>query len=218
MVPQALRMAESAFKKYKTRDPYVIIDARKILLKRFEKPKSLLGFFTVLNRKQIIGINEAADEVDSRSGAIHELGHSLNDYKAAATGSRFDDYKFFSMSYSPCEFNANLTGADLCIEDEFILDNIRYEQYVRVLAYINEHIDHYRTGRARMQFEEEQMLHFYDCSGDLPSYAHLAAELGVDVGVVRFKFKALGYKGYELPNLPETQSDFLKNWQRNRDY
>ena len=30
MVPQAIRMAQSAFKKYKTRDPYEIIDARHI--------------------------------------------------------------------------------------------------------------------------------------------------------------------------------------------
>jgi len=36
----------------------------------------------------------------------------------------------------------------------------------------------------------------------------------VDPGVIQFKFKALSYKGYELPNLPETRSDFLKNWQR----
>ena len=198
MVPQALRMAESAYKRYRTRDPFEIIDARHILLKDFFEPESLLGFFTVMNRKQVIGLNQAADDVQRLSGAIHELGHSLNDYKAAASGGRFDDYKFFSMSNAPSEFNANLTGADPYIPDDFILDKISY-----------------RTGRARIQFEEEQMQEFYYCHTDMPSYEQLAAELGVDVGVVKFKFKALAYKEYELPNLPETQSDFLKNWQRN---
>lgn len=213
MVPQALRMAENAFKKYKTRDPYEIIDARKIKLRKYEKPVTLLGFFTVLNRRQIIGINAAADAVESLTGVIHELGHSLNDYKAAVSGGRFDDYKFYSMSYSPSEFNANLTGAELYIEDDYITENIHYGQYQLTLAYINEHIDHFRTARDKMKFEEEKMLEFYDFCGDIPSFEKLASDLGVAVGVVKFKFKALSYKGYELPNLPETQSDFLKNWQ-----
>ena len=217
MVPQAIRMAEIALKRYRTRDPYAIIEARKIKLKRYEKPESLLGFYTVLNRRQIIGINEAADEVESLTGVIHELGHSLNDYREAAAGSRFDDYKFFSMSYAPSEFNANLTGADLCIDDDFIISSIHYEQYVQLLARINDHIDHYRTAAEKMRFEEEQMQEFYDCNPDIPSYQQLAYDLGVDVGVIKFKFKALSYKGYELPNLPETQSDFLKNWRRIRN-
>lgn len=52
----------------------------------------------------------------------------------------------------------------------------------------------------------------------MPSFEQLAAELGVDVGVVKFKFKALTYKEYDLPNIPETQSDFLKNWQRSLEW
>ncbi len=206
-------MAESAFKRYRTRNPFEIIEARKILLKGYDQPETLLGFYTVMNRKQVIGINNAADETQRLTGAIHELGHSLNDYKIAACGNRFDDFRFFSMSYAPTEFNANLTGADLFIDDESILDRIYYEPYTRLTEYISDHIDHFRTERDRMRFEEEQMLDFYRNYQDIPSYDQLAAELGVDVGVVKYKFKALGYKGYELPNLPETQSDFLKNWQ-----
>ncbi len=214
MIPQALRMAESAYKKYKTRNPFEIIDARKILFKEYDQPETLLGFFTVMNRKQIIGINNAADDVQRLTGAIHELGHSLNDYKVAASGGRFDDYRFFSMSYAPAEFNANLTGADLFIEDEYILDRLYYEQYARLTEYINSHIGQFRTGKEKIRFEEEQMLNFYDGNKDIPSYEQLAYELGVDVGVIKFKMKALSYKGYDLPNLPETQSDFLKNWNR----
>ena len=213
MVPQAIRMAEKAFKRYRTRNPFEIIEARKIKLMEYDQPKTLLGFYTVMNRTQVIGINNAADEVQRRTGAIHELGHSLNDYKLAVSGNCFDDFRFFSMSCAPTEFNANLTGADLFIADEYILDRICYEPYVRLTGYISEHIDHFRTERERTRFEEEQMLDFYSSFPDIPSYDRLAADLGVDVGVVKFKFKALGCKGYELPNLPETQSDFLKNWQ-----
>ncbi len=215
MVPQALRMAQSAFKKYKTRNPYEIIDAKHIKLWWFERPETLLGFYKVMSRKQYIGINQAADEVQKLTGVIHEVGHSLNDYKAAASGFDFEDnFGFFSMSTAPVEFNANLTGADLFIEDDFILEQISYDDYQRLISYIKEHIDHFRTERARMQFEEERMQEFYDCHSGMPSYDQLAAELGVDVGLVKFKFKALSYKEYDLPNIPETRADFLRNWQR----
>jgi hypothetical protein len=107
MVPQALRMAESAFKRYKTRDPFEIMDARRVLLKEFAEPRTLLGFFTVMNRRQVIGLNRAADDVQRLTGAIHELGHSLNDYRTAASGGRFEDCKFFSLSNAPSEAQLN---------------------------------------------------------------------------------------------------------------
>ena len=215
MVPQALRMAQSAFKKYKTRDPYEIMEARHIRLWLFERPETLLGFYKVMSRKQYIGLNQAANEIQQRSGLIHEIGHSLNDYRTAASGFDFgDNFGFFSMSSAPMEFSANLTGAELFIEDDFILESIHYGDYQRVLAYIAEHMDQYRTDRARMQFEDEQMQEFYEDHSDIPSYEQLADELGVDVGLVKFKFKALAYKAYDLPNIPETRADFLRNWQR----
>ena len=213
MIPQAIRMAENAFRRYKTRDPYEIIDARNIKLRFFDEPKGLLGFYTVLNRKQIIGLNNSANEVQKRTGAIHELGHSLIDYRSAASGHRFEDFKFFSLSNAPSESNANLAGADLCISDEFILERIHYGQYQEVVEHINQHISQYKTDSAKMAFEEEQIRDFYESYTDIPSYDQLAMELGVDVGVVKFKFRALRYKDYDLPNLPETRADFLKNWQ-----
>ena len=63
-----------------------------------------------------------------------------------------------------------------------------------------------------MQFEDEHIREFYDLHSDIPSYDQLAAELGVDPGMIKFKFKALRYKGYDLPNIPETRADFLRNW------
>ena len=45
---------------------------------------------------------------------------------------------------------------------------------------------------------------------DLPTIPRLAAELGVDEHIVEFKLQALRYKGYDLPNIPELKSDFLR--------
>ncbi len=214
MVPQALRMAQSALHKYKTRDPYEIIDAKHIRLWPFERPETLLGVYKVWSRTQYIGINSAADGVQRLTGVLHELGHALNDYKAAASGLHFEDnFGFFSMSAAPMENSANLTAAELYIEDDFILNRIYYEQYRQMAAYISAHIDRYRTDRARMQFENEHMQDFYSSHSDMPSYDQLACELGVDVGLVKFKFKALAYKDYDLHNIPETRADFLRNWQ-----
>lgn len=218
MVPQAIRMAENAFQKYRTRDPYEIIDARNIKIRLFEKPSSLLGFYTVLNRCQRIGINSGASDVQQKTGIIHELGHSLNDYQYACSGQRFEDYKFFSLSNAPAEANANLAGAHLFISDEFILDQIYYAQYQNLISYINENISQYKSESAKMAFEEEQMQNFYESHPTIPSYDQLAAELGVIPEVVKFKFRALQYKGYDLPNIPETRADFLKNWKRTPNF
>ena len=81
-----------------------------------------------------------------------------------------------------------------------------------IFVYIREHIGSCRTDHAKMQFEEEQMREFYECHEGMPSFEQLASELKVDIGVVKFKFKALSYKNYELPNIPETRCDFLTNW------
>lgn len=167
MIPQAIRIAENAFRKYQTRDPFEIIQARNIKLRFFNEPKSLLGFYTVLNRKQIIGLNDSASEVMRRTGAIHELGHSLNDYRFAASGQRFEDYRFFSMSNAPTEANANIVGAHLFISDEFILDQIHYEQYQRITNYINQHISQYKSNAAKLAFEEEQIQDFYETYSDI---------------------------------------------------
>lgn len=58
------------------------------------------------------------------------------------------------------------------------------------------------------------MRDFYDCHADLPSYEQLAYEFGIDVDLLKFKFTDLRYKGMDMPNIPETQADFLRNWQR----
>jgi len=212
MVPQAIRIAEKAFQKYKTRDPFEIIEDRHIKLKYFERPEDLLGFYTVMNKRQIIGLNTAADDMQKLTGAIHEIGHSLNDYRFAASGGHFADFRFFSFSVMPAESNANLAGAHLFIPDEYILDTIHYTDFRKTVEYIGEHREAFRSDRAKLAFEEEQMQEFYDMHSDLPSFSEIAADLGVAAGVVKYKCKALNYKGYDLPNIPETRSDFLRNW------
>ena len=50
-------------------------------------------------------------------------------------------------------------------------------------------------------------------AGLLYVYEH-AEELNVDVHLIGFKLQSLRAKGLDLPNVPETRSDFLKSWQK----
>ncbi len=212
MIPQSIKLAECAIQKYKTRDPFEIIEQRKIKLRMFTTMPTLLGYYTVVNRKQYIGINAHANEEEQVIAAGHELGHSFLDYKTAVAGTHFEDTMAYSISNSRCEINANLFDAELLLEDDYILELIHYDDYRRVKKYIDEHIGEYKSKKARYDFEQEQLMNFWDNYSDIPAISRLAAELGTDEHLVEFKLQALSYKGYDLPNLPELKADFLRRY------
>ena len=93
----------------------------------FTTMPTLLGYYTVVNRKQYIGINAHANEEEQVIAAGHELGHSFLDYKTAVAGTHFEDTMAYSISNSRCEINANLFDAELLLEDDYILELIHYD-------------------------------------------------------------------------------------------
>ena len=72
----------------------------------------------------------------------------------------------------------------------------------------------YKSDRARFEFEQEQMMDFYQSHQDMGTCEDLAEEMNVDVHLVGFKLQCLRAKGLDLPNVPDTKSDFLKSWQK----
>lgn len=217
MIPQAIRMADFCLRTYKTRDPFEIIERRGIILRRI-RATNLLGYFRVHNRSQYIGLNDNADEGSRRTGAGHELGHSFLDLASASKGHVFRDTMLYSLGTSRSERNANLFDAELLIADEQILERIYYEDYVALTSYIQDHLDDYKSDRAKFEFEQDQLMEFYEAHNDMGTFEELAQELGVDQNLIGFKFQSLRSKGLDLPNVPETRSDFLKSWQRNTDW
>ena len=169
----------------------------------------LLGYFTVMNRRQYIGLSELATESEMIMVAGHELGHSFMDYKTAASGIRFEDTQFYSVTNSRCERNANLFDAELLLPDDDILEMIFYEEYEAVTRYIEENINRYKSERAKFDFQQDQLQEFFNYH-TMPSMEQIASELGVDRHLLEFKFQALQSKGFDLPNIPETKNDFLK--------
>ena len=213
MMPQAISMADYCVRKYKTRDPFEIIDRRNIELRWFDG-RNLLGYFRVVNRQQYIGLNCNAEDGALRTGAGHELGHSFLDYASASSGMLFQDTMLYSLNNSRSERNANLFDAELLIPDNDILDRIYYKEYTLLTQYIQENIEKYKSDRARFEFEQEQMMDFYQSHQDMGTFEDLAEEMNVDVHLVGFKLQCLRAKGLDLPNVPDTKSDFLKSWQK----
>ena len=152
MIPQSIRMADFAVKKYKTRDPFEIIEQRNIRLRMFTTMPTLLGYFTVVNRKQDIGINANARNEEQIIAAGHELGHSFLDYRIAASGTHFEDTMAYSINNSVCERNANLFDAELLLNDDYLLELIHYDDYQKVTSYIQMHISEYKTDEAKHDF------------------------------------------------------------------
>ena len=208
-MPQAISMADFCIRKYTTRDPFEIIDRRNIELRWFDG-RNLLGYFRVVNRQQYIGLNCNAEDGALRTGAGHELGH----YASATSGMLFQDTMLYSLNNSRSERNANLFDAELLIPDEYILGRIYYEEYSRLVQYIQENMDKYKSDRARFEFEQEQIMEFYQGHQDMGTFENLAEEMNVDVHLVGFKLQCLRAKGLDLPNVPDTKSDFLKSWQK----
>ena len=136
------------------------------------------------------------------------------DYASASSGMLFQDTMLYSLNNSRSERNANLFDAELLIPDEDILDRIYYEEYSLLTRYIQENIDKYKSDRAKFEFEQEQMMEFYQGHQDMGTLEVLAEELNVDVHLIGFKLQSLRAKGLDLPNVPETRSDFLKSWQK----
>lgn len=207
---QAVRMAEQAVRQYGTRDPFEIIEARKIRLRYFSAV-SLLGYYKVVKRTQYIGLNQNAGEEQQRTAAGHELGHSCLDYAIASRGGEFRDTFLYTLSNGRLEKNANLFAAELLIPDEYILDDLCHDAYLKTVHDIKARLDQYHSPRARFDFEQEQMRQFYD-EHEIASLEELGAKCRVDSELIRFKLQALACKGFELPSIPETRNDFLRHW------
>ena len=108
------------------------------------------------------------------------------------------------------ERDANLFAGELILDDADILDACFYESYQRTADAVHERAARYRTNADRQYCENDAWRDFYQEHPDMPSYADLAYEYEIDVHLVEFKFYALRQKGYDVPNLPEVNGNFLR--------
>lgn len=210
-VSAPIRRAAEIAQRYKTRNPFEIIERRRIRLRLTCRFMDLLGYFIIKNKVQHIGVNANAPAYLQRTVAAHELGHAILHYlEALAQGSLQDDTMLYSAHGGKMENEANLFAGELLLCDEEILEECAYYDYERTIQTIREESVSYGSPRDRHEFEREMMDEFYERHPYIPTYETLAQEHGVDIHLVEFKFLALKQKGYDVPNLPEVKSDFLR--------
>ena len=210
-VPAPIRRAMEAAERYKSRDPFEIIERRRIKLHMTCRFTDLLGYFIIKSKVQHIGVNANVPYALQRTVAAHELGHALLHFlEVMQRGSLQDDTMLYSIAGGKMENEANLFAGELLLADEDILTPCHYDSYCETKEEIREQAAHYRTKRDKQLFEEETWRDFFMEHPDLPSYDELDHEHGVDVHLVEFKFLSLQYKGYDMPNIPETKKDFLR--------
>ena len=114
------RIVYELMKKYKTSDPFALIDLMGIHLYKKNDLGRLKGFYHMVNRERYVVINSGLNERDQLLVAAHELAHDRLHQRLAKV-SPLKDFQLCDMT-SRTEHQANVFASELLITDEDILD------------------------------------------------------------------------------------------------
>lgn len=108
-------------RKYKTRNPYELIDAMGIILQYGENMERVRGFYLYANRIKLICVGNGLPEHIERFVISHELGHAVMHKQSSAP---FLQSTFLSLDRM--EIEANKFATELVISDEEIMEHWEY--------------------------------------------------------------------------------------------
>lgn len=111
---------EKIIKKYRTRDPFKILEHMHVIVSEVSTFKNLKGFCFISCQTMYIQISSWLSDEEKRIVAAHELGHLIlhkNQLKAAP----MTDNSLYNMKDNT-EYEANLFAADLLLEDADIAE------------------------------------------------------------------------------------------------
>lgn len=108
-------------RKYKTRNPYELIDAMGIILQYGENMEKVRGFYLYANRIKLICVGNRLPEHIEKFVISHELGHAVMHKQSSAP---FLQSTFLSLD--KMEIEANKFAAELVIPDEEIMEHWEY--------------------------------------------------------------------------------------------
>lgn len=103
-------------RKYKTNDPFELIDALGIHLIMDRDIGNLKGFYYVSHRERYIAVNPELHEREQILVAAHELGHDRL-HRQLATVEPLKDFLLYDMS-AVTEHDANTFAAGLLMSDQ----------------------------------------------------------------------------------------------------
>lgn len=109
---------EKLVNKYKTRDPFELIECLGIHLRFDNNLVHLKGYYHMINRERYIIINGNLSEQEQMVVAAHELGHDRF-HKHLAKVTPMKDLNIYDMTSKP-EYESNIFASELLIQDEQI--------------------------------------------------------------------------------------------------
>ena len=205
----AIRTAADIIQKCRTRDPFYIIKARHMEIHRGNF-NDLLGFFITMHKIPYIGINTEVDKSTQRIVAAHELGHALMHCNEQSRKHSFQDTMLYSLNADKMEQDANTFAGELLLDDDDILEPCGYYAYQDTMREMKRVTKTLKSNQERNAYIAEVWNDFYATHDDIATIEEIAAMNDVDVHIVEYKLLALRQKGFDLPNLPEVKSDFLR--------
>lgn len=119
------REVEKLIKKYKTNDPFELIDCLGINLLFKSDLGELKGFYYITHREKYIVINSSLHKREQLLVAAHELGHDRL-HRHLAKVSPLKDFMIYDM-VGHAEYEANMFASELLIEDKQVEDCIADE-------------------------------------------------------------------------------------------
>lgn len=114
-------IVEQLCKKYKTRNPYELVNEMGIILQYGEGMDNVRGFYLYANRIKLICIGNNMPEYMEKFVVAHELGHAVMHKHSSAP---FLQTTLFSVD--KLEMEANKFATELVITDEVLFEHWDY--------------------------------------------------------------------------------------------
>ena len=116
-----------------TRDPHKI--ARELGIEIIPMNyKRQRGAYKVLLRNRFIFIKNDLHPVMENIVLLHEIGHDVLHRKKAVKAGGFKEFNIFNMQESRMEYEANVFVSQVSLDDEEILEYIRYGYDIQQIA------------------------------------------------------------------------------------
>ena len=126
-----IKVVEDLKKKYKTSDPFKLVDCLGITL-IITSLGSISGMYKYIKRNKTIFLNNNLNEYERRFVLAHEIGHAVMHTKSSC---------FFNNTFNnklKMEYQANMFAAELLIDFK-VIDTVYLEKYSikQLAAYFN---------------------------------------------------------------------------------
>ncbi len=116
-----------------TRDPYRVAKELGIILlyRNFVRQR---GAYKVIMRNRFVFLKTGLHPVIERIVLWHEIGHDMLHRNEALKAGGFKEFNIFNMRENRMEYEANIFASQAMLEDETILEYVRYGYDVQQIA------------------------------------------------------------------------------------